>query len=441
MQNILVLGAGKSSFYLLEYLAKIASENFWKITACDKDADTLSAHTQNIKGIYTQQLDISNTENLESLIQDSNLVVSLLPPALHPTVARFCLKHKAHLATASYVSPEMQLLHQDACENQLVFLNEMGLDPGIDHMSAVKMLDEIKSVGGEITSFESYCGGLVCEEDCADNPWKYKFSWNPMNVILAGQGGMSVFRQDQQDRYIPWPQLFAHSQELDIPGMLKLEAYPNRDSLGYMNLYGLSSAKTFLRGTLRRMGFCKSWQVLVDLGFTENHTVLKDSIQSIGELTSALTGCKNTIPFEIWLYQNGYIQEQQQNMFRFLELHSQVELTREKCTPAMLLKLHLEKYWKLEKLDRDEVIMYHRVMYCKQNVNYCVQAVMKVAGNDCVHTAMAKTVGLPLAMGAELILKGLIDEKGVCIPASKQWYSQVLPKLENLGIVFKEYRT
>lgn len=407
--------------------------------ACDRDVQLLSAHVSELKNIRTIPLDIADENALNSLIQNATLVVSLLPPAMHPAIAQKCLDYNCHLATASYVSPQMESMDAEAKKKDLVFLNELGLDPGIDHLSAIKMLDEVRALGGVVTSFESYCGGLVVAEDCGNNPWKYKFSWNPMNVITAGQGGMSVYRMQGTERYIPWYKLFAHSSTLQVPDYGMLDAYPNRDSLGYEKVYGLEKAETVLRGTLRRPGYCSAWQVLVDLGYTDNTTLLHKNIQSVGALTRALTGKPDDLPLADWLLEKGLISPEQKVWFAFLKLDDNTNLALEPVTSAVLLRLHLEDRWKLEKTDRDEVIMYHRIQYRLQGQLHTRESVLGIVGTDSRHTAMAKTVGLPLAMGVELILTGQVRDRGVVMPLGPQWYGPILPALEKFGINFKEY--
>lgn len=438
MSRIIVLGAGRSSCYLLQYLSGAAAANDWTVLVCDRDEDNLNRHAAGLN-LNLQVADISDATVLDALLQHADLAVSLLPPAMHMTVAGICLRHGVHLATASYVSAEMKKLDEAARERGLVFLNEMGLDPGIDHMSAMKAMDEIRAGGGEVLSFESYCGGLVQEEDCAGNPWKYKFSWNPRNVVLAGQGGMSVFRRDGALRCIPWHQLFAHGETLEIPGLGAFDAYANRDSLGYEQIYKLENAGTLYRGTLRRSGFCSAWQLLVQLGFTDAGNLLDAEINHLAALTNALTGKKPGEKFTDWLVRNLPDKKVLIPYFSFLDMEDAAVVGTESMTAADILQARLMKVWDLQPADRDEVVMYHRIRYKQQDAVKTYHAVLDVSGEDEIHTAMAKTVGLPLAMGVELILSGKVSERGVAVPVSPVWYGPVLDQLKAFGIGFHEF--
>jgi saccharopine dehydrogenase-like NADP-dependent oxidoreductase len=436
MKRIVVLGSGRSSWYLLKYLCEKAREKGWFVLVCDRDEKALLTHTQGLF-LERQVCDISDVAVLTQLIQGSSVVVSLLPPVMHFSVAKICLECGVHLATASYVSEDMAGLHNEASEKGLIFLNEMGLDPGIDHMSAMKVMDQIREKGGEIVTFESYCGGLILEEDCKGNPWGYKFSWNPRNVVLAGQGGMSIFRENGNTRCIPWHRLFAEAGQLEIPGLGRFDAYANRDSLGYTNVYGLQNAATILRGTLRRNGFCRAWQVLVKLGYTDAITVLPEPIGSIGALSQALTGRPDEETTANWLKKNGVVDEEMREKFEFLDMDDMQQRNLGR-TSADVLQEHLMQKWLLNPNDRDEVIMYHRIGFTEGNRLKTHHSVLRVIGKDALHTAMAKTVGLPLAIGVEMILSGDCPETGVVIPVKAYWYGHVLKELEGQGIVFEE---
>lgn len=436
MMRILVLGSGRSSWYLLNYLCEKSVEHGWNVMVCDRDENALKTHTNGLH-LETKVCDIGDAIVLRSLIAGSKVVVSLLPPAMHAGVAKICLECKAHLATASYVSAEMKLLHHDAVRNGLTFLNEMGLDPGIDHLSAMRAIDEIRKSGGEVISFESYCGGLVLEEDCTDNPWGYKFSWNPRNVVLAGQGGMSIYRQNGGIRCVPWHALFGESEQLDIPGLRAYDAYANRDSLGYTDIYGLQQSATILRGTLRRPGFCNAWQVLVKMGYTDAFTALPDPIRSMAALSISLTGRAFSQSTVDWMLAKGIISPDEKDKFLFLGLDDEVEF-EQSVTAADILTAQLIRKWKLGENDRDEVVMYHRIGFVQSGELKTLHSVLRVVGDDALHTAMAKTVGLPLAMGVEMMMKGEISEKGVVIPVSETWYKPILKGLESRGIVFDE---
>lgn len=437
MKKILVLGIGRSSLSLLEYLNSRAAENNWTITACDQNASVFAEKLSGLSHTVGSILDIMDTESLVTQIENSDIVVSLLPPSMHVVVARICLEHKKHLATASYVSEEMKSLDRQAQSHGIIFINEMGLDPGIDHMSAMKIISELKSNGAEISSFESYCGGLIHEGDCKNNPWKYKFSWNPMNVVLAGQGGMSSFKNDGRIRNIPPHRVFQEIKELTSE-FGAFDAYANRDSLPYISMYGLESAHTFIRGTLRRKGYCSAWNALVQLGFTENATRLSPAIKTPTALIDSLTGRRRGESFSSWLLANHYIQANQTGYFDFLE-ENIGDVAESNGTAAEILLHWLSSKWKLESNDRDQVIMIHRIKYTNQNKAQTITSSLQVTGMNSTHTAMARTVGLPLAMAVELILKGKINNYGVQVPVAPIWYLPILQELEEQGIVFKEF--
>lgn len=437
-KDVLVLGAGRSSRFLLKQLADFCEKTGRILTVCDASKQELDKHTADLS-LKRKIFNASDAVELEQIIDGKEMVVSLLPPIMHPTIAALCLKNKAHFASASYVGEAMWALDSEARSAGLVFLNELGLDPGIDHLSAMKAMDEIREGGGEITSFESYCGGLVSEAYCAGNPWKYKFSWNPRNVVLAGQGGNSVFRQNHQLRSIPWHRLFAEANSLSIPNLGEFDAYANRDSLSYSSLYRLDEVSTLLRGTLRRENYCKNWQVLVALGFTDAQSPLPDDVCSVNDLCCALTGKETDQLLSAWLLENNWIRPEQTVWFDYLNLENKQELGFKPNNAAEVLEAVLLDKWKLMPGDCDEVVMYHRIGFVKDGRKQLLHSVLCVTGEDEMHTAMAKTVGLPLALGVELVLTGNCPERGVVVPVSKFWYNGILPRLEQMGIRFAEH--
>jgi saccharopine dehydrogenase (NADP+, L-glutamate forming) len=435
--GILVLGAGRSSRFLLMQLTEFCHKTDRSLTVCDSSQKELDKHTFDLQ-LERKIINASDPDALELLIAGKEMVVSLLPPPMHPTVAAMCLKYKSHFASASYVGEAMRDMDEAAGNAGLVFLNELGLDPGIDHLSAMKAMDEIRADGGEITSFESYCGGLIAEKYCTDNPWKYKFSWNPRNVVLSGQGGNSIYRQQKQLRSIPWHRLFAEAKNLSIPGLGEFDAYANRDSLTYQSLYKLDDTDTIFRGTLRRGNFCKNWQVLVSLGFTDALSLLPQNINSVNDLCCALTGKKSQQQLSDWLLKNRWISEEQAIWFDYLNLESTRPFDSKVNNAAEVLEAVLLEKWKLMPGDCDEVVMYHSIGFVKDGRKQKFHSMLCVTGEDDMYTAMAKTVGLPLALGVELVLSGNCSECGVVIPVSDYWYKQILPRLEEMGISFTE---
>ena len=276
MKVVLVLGAGLSSSSLFRYLISHLKENDWRLIIANASIDVLSNKYGSIADVELLKLDANNKAQRQQLIARSNLVISMLPASFHVEVARDCIDAGIDLITPSYVSQEMKALHDEAIQKGVTIMNETGVDPGIDHMSAVKIMEEIDEKGGKLTSFKSFCGGLIAPES-DDNLWHYKFTWNPRNVVLAGQGGVAAFRQNKELKYIPYNQLFKRTERFEIEGYGSFDGYANRDSLKYLELYNMASVETMYRGTLRRPDFCQAWDVLVELGLTEDGYILENS--------------------------------------------------------------------------------------------------------------------------------------------------------------------
>ena len=269
MRNILIIGAGRSATSLIKYLLdKSATENLF-LTIGDiniENAQKLTSGHPNGRGIL---LDVFDEQQRKQAVKDSDVVISMLPARFHIEVARDCISYGKHLVTASYISDDMQQLDQVAKEKGLVFMNEIGLDPGIDHMSAMQVIDSIKDKGGKMLLFESFTGGLVAPQS-DNNLWNYKFTWNPRNVVLAGQGGAAEFIQEGKFKYIPYNRLFRRTEFIEVEGYGKFEVYANRNSLKYQSVYGLENILTLYRGTIRRVGFSKAWNMFVHLGMTDD---------------------------------------------------------------------------------------------------------------------------------------------------------------------------
>ena len=276
MRNILIIGAGKSTPYIVKYLTHKSSKENLFLTIGDIDinnAKKLSAGSANIRAI---KFDILNKKNSSEQIFQSDIVISMLPARFHLLVARECLKYKKSLLTASYISDQMNELDDEVKRLGIIFMNEIGVDPGIDHMSAMKIIDKIKDEGNELVMFKSYTGGLIAPES-DNNLWNYKFTWNPRNVVLAGQGGDAIFIEIDKQKQIPYSKLFKNTELLEIDGYGNFEAYPNRDSLKYRSIYKLDNISTILRGTIRRPGFSNAWNVFVSLGMTDDSYSIQNS--------------------------------------------------------------------------------------------------------------------------------------------------------------------
>jgi saccharopine dehydrogenase (NADP+, L-glutamate forming) len=442
MKQIGILGAGRSAGYLVEYLGEYCARVGRELYVYDLDFHRLQhSFTVNDK-THLVVADLSDSQVVSDILKNLDVVVSVLPPPMHLPVANLCLEHGCHLFTASYTSEGMLALDAQAKEKGLLFMNELGLDPGIDHLSASKLFDHAKSLGLEVVTFESHCGGLVDEACCENNPWKYKFTWNPTNVVLAGQGGSSIWKEEGEVMQLDGHLIFANAREITVPGIGVFDVYANRNSLTYEKLYGLTKARTLLRGTLRRRYFCAAWDVLVVQGFTDSKNVLFDSGEADSkEWFSKVTGSLNT---DLWiesLLSLGVDLVNIEGHLRFLQLELGCEnLVIVGKTSAQILEQILLDRWALEANHRDEVVMVHKLgVVDSLGDEKHWYSVLKVMGEGGDRTAMAKTVGLPLAMGVETFLEEEHADRGVCLPFDKSWYAPILEKLERQGIVFDEH--
>jgi saccharopine dehydrogenase-like NADP-dependent oxidoreductase len=441
MQHILIIGAGRSASSLIQYLIDKSEEEQLFITIGDLSEELALKKTKGHKNTKAIAFDVKNEELRKAQIQKVDLVISMLPASMHLEVANDCLLYKKHLVTASYISEGMQALNQQAIDNNLVFMNEIGLDPGIDHMSAMQILDRIRDKGGKIILFESFCGGLVAPESDT-NLWNYKFSWNPRNVVLAGQGGVAKFIQEGNYKYIPYNKLFRRTEFLEVEGYGRFEAYANRDSLKYRSVYGLDDALTFYRGTIRRVGFSRAWDILVQLGMTDDSYTIEDSENmSYREFTNSFLPYHPTDIVEIKLRQAQKIDQDDIVWDKLVELdlfNANKKVSLKNATPAQILEKILTEKWALQAQDKDMIVMYHKIGYELNNEKKQIDATMVCLGDDQTYTSMSKTVGLPVAIAALKILKGEITTPGVQIPIKSEVYEPILKELENYGVVFKE---
>ncbi len=441
MRKILVIGSGKSTSYLIKYLLdKSTSENL-HITIGDlhiKNAEKLIGNHENATAIT---LDVFNENSRVEAIKNADIVVSMLPARFHIEVAKNCITYKKHMVTASYVSPEMQALHDDAKANGLVLMNEIGVDPGIDHMSAMQVLDNIRSKGGKIILFESFTGGLVAPESDT-NLWNYKFTWNPRNVVVAGQGSAAKFLQEGTYKYIPYNRLFRRTEFLEVDGFGRFEVYANRDSLKYQSVYGLDNIKTLYRGTMRRVGFSRAWNIFVTLGMTDDSYTIDDSENmSYRDFVNAFLTYSPTDSVELKLRHALKIDQDDIVWDKLVELDifndkKQVEL--KKATPAQILQKILMDSWTLKEDDKDMIVMYHKFGYELNGKKHQIDATMVAVGEDQTYTAMAKTVGLPVAIATLAILNKKITTPGVQMPITKEVYEPILEELKDFGVQFNE---
>ncbi len=438
MKNIAVFGAGRSTYYLFEYLDKLVQEDpAYSVHVYDANKANLEAQLEGLKHLNAHVIDVSSALAVQHAIMQCDVAVSMLPPALHMKVAGFCIEHEKHLATASYVSPEMRSLHHQAVGRGLIFINELGLDPGIDHMSAMQIIRRLKDSGAEITGFESHCGGLIREKDAMGNPWKYKFTWNPMNVVTAGKSGMATYRHNDFLKCIPYHSLFRRTDTFSIPGYGEFEAYANRDSLSYEMSYGIKGIPTLYRGTFRRPGFCSAWHALVQLGMTDTDTPINQpGLSGKQFLSFFLPESPNSMQHSVQELTGADAADIA--ALEWLGLFDDAPLPMDHGSPAEILLELLKTKWALGTHDKDQVVMLHQFSYRRNNKNHQLNSWLVVEGHDQRKTAMAKTVGLPLAMGVRLICEGKITEKGVLIPVSPSWYDPILSSLEEWGIRFTE---
>jgi saccharopine dehydrogenase (NADP+, L-glutamate forming) len=431
MKEILILGAGKSASVLIEYLIEEAPYNDWHIHVADANPEIAASKTGGRERASAYGINLENTEQMNQLIEFADIVISMLPPFLHTLVARSCLQYKKHFLNASYLTPDIKEMHEEASAGGMSFICEMGLDPGIDHMSAMEMIHDIRDRGGKITSFRSHCGGLISPES-DDNPWHYKVSWNPRNIVMAGKDGAS-FLENGKVQHTAYKDLYDFGRQVLVPGLGDYAWYPNRDSLAYMEKYDLPEVSTFVRTTLRHPDFCKGWKKIVDLALTDEHNRYDTTEMGIRSFVSCHLQRHQIPDIDV-----GSLETMVAEQFRFLGLFSDELINRGNCSSADVLQWLVEKRLGLQPEDKDMIIMLHEISYVLNGREMTKNSHLVVKGQDSIHTAMAKTVGLPLAFAAKHILNGNIQRRGVFIPVYEDVYSLVLQDLSKVGIVFSE---
>lgn len=440
MQKILLIGAGRSTNSFIEYIKSKSEANDWFLTIADQDFELAQRKSSGHPRMEAVSFDVRDEINRVNAISKADIVVSMLPAHMHIPVATDCIALGKHMLTASYISDEMKALDERAKEAGVILINEIGVDPGIDHLSAMKVLDEIREAGGEMLLFESFTGGLVAPEH-DDNPWNYKFTWNPRNVVLAGSGGAVKFIQEGKYKYIPYHQLFRRTELISIDGFGKFEGYANRDSLKYREVYGLKEIPTIYRGTFRRPGFCRAWDVFVKLGMTD------DSYQL--ELEPGMTyrdfinlflayNPNDSVELKLMHYLNIPQDSELMEKLTWLGIFEDTPIELEKASPAQVLQKILEAKWTLGPEEKDMIVMFHKFGYRLNDENRMIESSMVTLGENQNETAMARTVGLPLAIATSHILNGNISTPGVQIPISKEIYMPMLAELAEYGISFKE---
>lgn len=376
-------------------------------------------------------------------LEKADLVISMLPARFHVEVAEDCIELKKNLITPSYISPEMEALNEKAKAAGIVIMNEIGVDPGIDHMSAMKVINHIKERGGKLTSFKSFTGGLIAPES-DDNPWNYKFTWNPRNVVLAGQGGAASFIRNGEYKFIPYNRLFNRLEYMTVEGYGDFVGYANRDSLSYRKTYGLEDIPTIFRGTLRRPGYCEAWNVFIELGMTDDtyKMIATKELTPRRFLNAFLPYNPDKTVEEKF---RDFLREDRihlYNKFEWLGLFKNEPLVGiENASPAQVLQKILVDHLSLNEGDKDMIVMIHEFEYELYGEAHKIISSMVNIGEDQVYTSMSNTVGLPVAICAKMILTGQIEDKGVTLPVYKHLYEPILEELESLGIQFTERET
>ncbi|PWG04081.1 saccharopine dehydrogenase family protein [Polaribacter aquimarinus] len=441
MKNILIIGAGKSSSYLIKYLLDKSDKENLHLIIGDISTDNTDKLINNHTNAESVVLDVFNADKRQKFIKKSDIVISMLPARLHIEVAKDCITYHKNMVTASYVSQEMKSLDKAAKKKGLILMNEIGVDPGIDHMSAMQVIDKIRDNKAKILLFESFTGGLIAPES-DDNLWNYKFTWNPRNVVLAGQGGAAMFIQEGTYKYIPYHKLFRRTEFLTIDGSGKFEAYANRDSLKYRSVYGLDDIPTMYRGTIRKVGFSRAWNIFVQLGMTDDsYTIENSEHMSYRDFVNLFLAYSPSDSVELKL--RSYLKIDQDDVMweKLIELDifsNKKKIGIINATPAQALQKILSDSWTLQENDKDMIVMQHLFGYEINGEKHQIESSLVVIGENQTYTAMAKTVGLPVGIAALKILTGEIKTPGVQIPISKEVYEPILKELEEYGIKFTE---
>ncbi|MDI9337316.1 MAG: saccharopine dehydrogenase C-terminal domain-containing protein [Alphaproteobacteria bacterium] len=428
--TILVFGAGKSSIYLIDYLKNVCLDLNLNLTVVDADLKAAQQKLQSFEKGFAVSLAIENESERNKIIEKAKVVVSLLPASLHILVAHSCLKFKKALFTASYIDQATQALAQDVEKAGILFLYELGLDPGIDHLSAKKIIDTIQAEGGKISSFKSHCGGLVSPKS-DNNPWHYKISWNPRNIVLAGKQG-AQYRQQGVIKELNYHDIFRNTGLVTTKNE-QYAYYCNRDSVSYEAMYGLEHCPTFIRTTLRHPDFCKAWQEVVNLKLTATDPLEKTQIKE-----STADAWLKTMYQKYAGWERVAKNDILKTMFDFLVAQPIEFKPNLMSCHADLFQTILEKRLALEDHDTDRIVMIHELEYELAHKQCYLKSFLEIDGESNTKTAMAKTVGTPLAIAVELYLKNQLPLTGLHIPILPIFYNQILPKLATMGICFEE---
>ena len=432
-KKVVILGAGKSSSYLIKHLY---SKRFDLDIDINIFSDKYSNYLDSFKDINFQILDINDKNTLEQLINKTYILVSLLPPFMHYNIAKICSEKGINMITASYLDDKIKSLENSFKKSNSFLFMEMGLDPGIDHISAMNTIESIKK-RGEILEFESYTGGLI-KYDINKNPWGYKFTWNPMNVIIAGADG-ATYLSENKKKNIPYNKVFKDISKINLSNTESYEGYPNRDSLKYKKLYNLDGVKTLKRGTIRNKSFCKTWSILIDLGLTNNNQLLSnDYNMSYFDFFNYNLKAKNLNELQDFLKLEFDISPSSQEFknLKWSGFFSDKKFKLKKGNFSDYLLSILKDKWTLDNDDIDEIVMVHKFIFKVDMTLKKITSFLKVEGEDKTYTAMSKTVGLPIAVLIEHIINNDFNKSGIHLPFEKVIYKPVLERLSELGISF-----
>jgi len=442
MKKVLLIGAGLSTQKLVPYLLQLVNTHHILLRVVDKELSIAQRAVETMpSGCTVGALDITDENALFNEMESVDITISMVPAHMHMLVAKTCLRCNSHLITASYLTKDMESLQHETLDKGLVFLNECGLDPGIDHMSAMQLIEEIRSKGGRIKLFESFTGGLLSPDSEGKNPWRYKFTWNPRNVVLAGQGGAVKFLQEGKYKYIPPHMVFRRTEFMNVEGYGRFEGLANRDSLKYKEAYGLTQIETLYRGTLRRPGYARAWDCFVRLGMTDDTYVIKGlKDMSFRDFTNLFLAYNPSDSVELKLKYYLSI-PQDSEIFAKLEwagIFSDQKFDFDEATPAKCLEFILRKVWTMSPEDKDLIVMYHKIGWEQGKDRFMLESSMGVEGENAQNTAMAGTVGLPLGIATKIVLEGKAPA-GVQRPMTKEWYRPILSELaEKYGVRFTE---
>jgi len=435
MKKILVLGAGMVSKPLVRYLLE---QPDYHVTMASRTVSKAEKIIKSHKQGTPVALNVLDDQHLEKLIAQSNVVVSLLPYTYHVKVARFCIKYKKHLVTTSYVSNEMKELDNLAKNANVILLNECGLDPGIDHMSAMRIIHDVEMNNGKIISFKSTTGALPSHE-ANNNPFGYKFSWAPRGVLLASKNS-SKWLEDGKEISIPGEKLFENYYIQDVPDVGSFENYPNRNSVPYKNIYCLNDAKTVYRGTFRMTGWCETMRKIVELGWLEEKPIKDFSGKTYADLTRKIIGAglKDDLSKATARYLKLETYSTVIKRMEWLGLFSDEPLPKDKDNPLDYLNVLTLKKMSLGMDERDMIVMHHEFFVKYANKDEYITSTLVDYGIPKGDSSVSRTVALPAAIAVKMILEGKIEINGVHIPVIPEIYEPILDELEELGIKFKE---